>query len=268
MRVIGYLYSSYSSLALVEYADLDFQGFVMKYNKVYESPEEYQAAMDAFTQSVKEIEEVRKNGDVEHEVGINEHSDIPQEQFNKVMTCMSQTANRRLEISTNDDHNGTNLRDLPTVVDWQEAGALAAVRDQSTLLRRCGCCYAMASTAVLESRFKIQSGVSKVVPFSVQQIIDCSTSYGNNGCNGGESDDVYAYARNEGMVKASSYPFEAKSGTCKTNLVTNPQKQCIKARDIARLHRTIPGSEASMMEAVAQGPVAVSLNADAVPVVF
>ncbi|KAF4658735.1 hypothetical protein FOL47_007865 [Perkinsus chesapeaki] len=267
MRLTGYLYLSYSSLALVQYAELDFQGFVKKYNKVYKSPEEYQAAMDAFAQSVKEIEEVRRNGAVEHEVGINEHSDIPQEQFNKVMTCMSQAANRRLEIGNNegsgqsDVPNGTNVGDLPTDVDWEAAGALGPVRDQVAMLRSCGCCYAISSVAVMESRFKIQSGISKVVPFSVQQIVDCSTM--NNGCGGGRSEYVYDYARKQGMVKASSYPYVAKDGTCKTTLVTNPQKQCIKAGDIAHVYLTRPANELFMMYAVAQGPVGVTLHAGA-----
>ncbi|KAF4650722.1 hypothetical protein FOL47_000900, partial [Perkinsus chesapeaki] len=254
-----YLYTSCSVLALVQCEELDFQSFMKKYNKAYKSLQEYQVAKEAFLQSVKEIEEIRASSAVEHEVGINEHSDIPQEQFDNVMTCTSQTVNRRPEFSTKEIHNASYMADLPPAVDWQAAGALAPVRDQYTLFRYCACCYAMATTAVIESRFKIQSGIPKVIPFSVQQIIDCSTPYGNNGCSGGYSSQVYDYVRKSGMVKASSYPFVAKEGTCKTSLVSNPQRQCLKISialaqitDITKLEYTIPGSETSMMEAVAQ----------------
>lgn len=63
-------------------------------------------------------------------------------------------------------------------VDWR--GYMNPVRDQG----RCGSCWAFASIATTEGRYAIKHGGSKVA-LSEQQLVDCSRSVGNQGCNGG-----------------------------------------------------------------------------------
>jgi len=51
---------------------------------------------------------------------------------------------------------------------------------------------------------------------SEQQLVDCSGSYGNQGCNGGWPSAALKYVKDKGIATSSSYPYTAKTGTCKT----------------------------------------------------
>ncbi|EER07591.1 thiolproteinase SmTP1, putative [Perkinsus marinus ATCC 50983] len=113
----------------------------------------------------------------------------------------------------------------------------------------------------MESRFKLKTGISKVVQFSVQQIVDCSRPSGNFGCLGGQSLYAYDYAKAQGMVKESSYPYKAKESACKTSITSNPEKQCLKKGDINQLLPIDRHDELKMMEALTTGPVTASICA-------
>jgi C1A family cysteine protease len=51
---------------------------------------------------------------------------------------------------------------------------------------------------------------------SEQQLVDCSGSEGNQGCNGGFNYKGLAYVRKNGITTTSAYPYVAKTQTCKT----------------------------------------------------
>jgi cathepsin L len=48
------------------------------------------------------------------------------------------------------------------------------------------------------------------VKLSDQQLIDCSDSYGNDGCNMGNPIYAYNYIKENGIAAGSSYPFKAR----------------------------------------------------------
>ncbi|KAF4735427.1 hypothetical protein FOZ62_028256, partial [Perkinsus olseni] len=236
-----------------------FQEFIREYGKRYTTSKQYHMAKDAFAENLRTIASLRASGDVTHEVGLNEYADVPRDVFNKAVRCVRDPEPRRLANST---FTRRVTATPPPSVDWEAAGALAPVRKQRTLLNKCGSCYAMATAVVLESRFKLATGINKVVPFSVQQIVDCSQNFGNDGCDGGEVEDSISYTDANGIVKASSYPYKAKAGTCKTSITSNPTKQCVRPNQFLST-LVPPKDEAAMISEVAKGPVAVVLYAGA-----
>ncbi|CAF1386833.1 unnamed protein product [Adineta steineri] len=97
---------------------------------------------------------------------------------------------------------------------------------------------------------------AKLISLSEQQLVDCSTKYGNAGCNGGFMDQTYQYIiDNHGIDSEDSYPYEAFDRPCRfnsTNVVTN----------ISSFVDVKSQSEMDLQYAIATvGPIAVAIDA-------
>jgi C1A family cysteine protease len=59
---------------------------------------------------------------------------------------------------------------------------------------------------------KIAYGTLK--SFSEKQLVDCSGSYGNQGCNGGLMSSSFKFVAENGIVTEAEYPYKPQQGTC------------------------------------------------------
>ncbi|CAF2745480.1 CTSL [Lepeophtheirus salmonis] len=101
---------------------------------------------------------------------------------------------------------------VPSYVNWTKNGAVTAVK-KSTY---CGSCWAFSTTGSVEGQYFIKN--KKLLSFSEQQLIDCSTQYGNKGCNGGLMDNAFKYLiDNKGIATEKKYPYLDEEDNCKYN---------------------------------------------------
>jgi len=91
---------------------------------------------------------------------------------------------------------------------------------------------------------------------SEQQLIDCSTAQGKQGCNGGLMDQAFQYIiSNGGITTEASYPYTATGpNTCQTNVTV--------AATISSFVDVTAGSETALLSAVNLGPVSIAIEAD------
>jgi len=145
----------------------------------------------------------------------------------------------------------------PESVDWRAEGKIPAIRDQA----QCGSCYTFSALAGVEGRLLIAGSKQFTVndlDLSEQQLVDCSKENGNKGCNGGSLLFTYRYIKLNGMMKEADYPYQAKElDSCKFD----------KSKVVVKItgQKTVKsGSESDLMNAAAEGPVAVAIDASGV----
>jgi len=135
------------------------------------------------------------------------------------------------------------------LVDWRTKSAVTGVKDQG----QCGSCWSFSATGAIEGAYKIAHGT--LTSLSEQNLMDCSTSYGNQGCNGGLMTSAFKYVQaNKGIDTEASYPYQTKSGTCRFSTANI-------GATITGYKTVAAGSEAALINAINVAPVSVAIDA-------
>jgi len=96
--------------------------------------------------------------------------------------------------------------------DWTTTGKVLPIKDQGS----CGSCWAFAANAVHESTHAILKGGS-TPDLSEQELVDCSWSHSNQGCNGGWYFWAWNYLKPlGGIIQTKDYTYTARDQECKS----------------------------------------------------
>jgi|ERR1719277_439155 len=196
--------------SVLSYTDFEyktaFSTFLKEYNKIYEK-DELAYRFDVFKGSMDSVLK-HNSGNHSWTIGINKFSDLTSAEFEKMM--LGYLPRPRLSHS-NKTTAKRDVKAFQTTTDWRSKGAVTAIKDQG----QCGSCWAFSATGGLEGAVFVER--SKLISLSEQALVDCSGSYGNQGCNGGLMDNAFYFVREHGIPSQSSYPYIGyESGSCKS----------------------------------------------------
>lgn len=198
-----------------------FGDYLSRQRKSYLTKEEFSARLTNFRKSLAIVDEHNLDASNTFQLTLNKFadwSDEERERFTQADVWRAQNHLFDQELKANTTEPGflgssteqaelplgqsPGLLGIPNAVDWRQAGAVSTVKNQGG----CNGCYAFSSAAALEGITKIKRGF--LPDLSTQQIIDCSSPQGNQGCRGGFMDNAFNYLKKRKLQSFADYPYK------------------------------------------------------------
>lgn len=225
-----------------------WENFKSRYDKVYEmdTEEEKRAIWEENCNFIQEHNAAFGAGLETFRVAENQFSDLTTQEFVRLMNGFDDSFEPLEPVNEFKPLE----QEAPIQVDWRTKGYVTAVKSQ----KQCGSCWAFSAVGSLEGAHFNKT--QQLVSLSEQNLVDCSSKEGNNGCKGGIMNRAFKYVRdNHGIDTQDSYPYLGEKGACLYN-ATNMGATLTSWTNIKK------GSEVELALAVAQvGPISVAIDA-------
>jgi len=222
----------------------NFEDFKVKYGKTYLEAEENHR-YSVFKQTLDFV----SSWDAEAKgfsVGINKFADLTSEEFVALYNGLRITKQYTPPPQT--PHVDTGV--TGDIVNWVNKGAVTGIKNQG----QCGSCWSFSATGSMEGSRFISNG--QLISLSEQNLVDCSTAQGNQGCNGGLMDQAFQYViQNGGIDTEASYPYTATGPNQCQYQASNSAGTISSFQDVSS------GDENALATAVNQQPVSVAIDA-------
>ena len=85
-------------------------------------------------------------------------------------------------------------------------------------------------------------------------MMDCSWSYGNSGCEGGDMNLTFFYVKDHGITTEKNYPYMTMTRKC------NETKVADRVGSIKDCTEVTPNSKKALMNAIKYGPTSVAVQ--------
>jgi len=216
----------------------------------YSTISEHNERFEIFKKNMDKAREFNANNDGTYTftMGVTIFADQTEDEFKAWLAKSSGTkpkksANRQL-------YDMSTAEAAADSVDWTTKGAVTPIKNQGS----CGSCWAFSTTGSIEGQNFLK--YNKLSSFSEQELVDCSSAEGNQGCNGGLMDDGFDYVHEYGLCYESAYPYTGKTDSC--------QKSTCEQHVKVASHTDIPqGDTASLKSACSSvGPISIAVDAN------
>jgi len=248
--LVAYVHS-HVSLSYKDIVFEEWEAFKSTHAKRYVDKNEENFRLKVFMENKHKIakhNQKASNGLKGYSLAMNHFGDLLHHEFVAIMNGFKKTY--RTDSINGSTYLSPHNVVIPKSIDWRTKGYVTDVKDQG----QCGSCWSFSATGALEGQHYRKLGF--MTSLSEQNLVDCSKSYGNDGCSGGLMDNAFSYIKdNNGLDTEESYPYEARDDKCR-----------FKTRDVGATDTgfvDIPeGSEEKLKEAVGtNGPVSVAIDA-------
>jgi len=186
-----------------------FSSWMQTHDKAYK-PEHLHTRFNIWRENLKKVNEHNAAAGQTYSLGMTHFADQTEAEFLETHACF--LANAAGAEPPLREFASAQDKAAPVSVDWRNKSAVTPVRNQGN----CGSCYTFSSAGAVEGAMALAG--STMVPLSVQQILDCSSRYGNAGCNGGLMTSSFSYVKtNKGLCADTDYSYKGKVGRCATS---------------------------------------------------
>ncbi|KAK3432982.1 hypothetical protein EUGRSUZ_D00500 [Eucalyptus grandis] len=217
------------------------------HGRVYKDTVEKAKRYEIFKENVKRINAFNNGKDVGYKMAVNKFADLTNEEFRASYTGYKRRPTRVLSSGEKKPFKYANFTAIPAALDWRTKKAVTPVKDQGG----CGSCWAFSAVAAMEGITMIKKG--KLVPLSVQELVDCDDN--DDGCMGGLMDSAFEFiVSNGGLTTEANYPYQGIDGTCNTAKTANQAASITGYQDVPA------NNEKALLQAVANQPVSVSIE--------
>jgi len=227
-----------------EYQDA-FTKWIQERQKVY-SNDEFQTRYAIFKNNMDFVQKWNADPSHTHTVALNDFADLSSEEYQKIYLGTHIDGTQRL---ANAGPLINVSKPLDDVINWANKGAVTGVKNQG----QCGSCWSFSTTGSVEALNQIYTG--NLNSLSEQNLMDCSSSYGNNGCNGGSMDQAFQYIiANNGIDLEADYPYQAVVGACRFQASWT-------GASMKSYSDVQSGNEGALTSAINNQPVSVAIDA-------
>jgi C1A family cysteine protease len=229
-------------LTALSSAQAQFQEFKQRHGRIYSSLSEQLYRFQVFQSNLRVIDEVNADSRNTYTAAVNQFADMTFEEFSTFYLTIMPT----VSAGKCTDHPSGNVR-VPDTWNWNDSGKVQKPKNQAN----CGSCWAFSAIGAVESALAIKTG--QLPNLSEQELVDCSKSYGNEGCNGGLMNFAFDYILDHKIHSEQEYPYAGRNQQCKADSLGEGSYSisgCVKAT------ATIDG----LVEAIAVQPVSVAFH--------